>query len=142
VRIGGMEAYKSRYGRISGTDAEVVAKARREYRHIQKLTPRRRPYVRSRYFKKDKVFLNLFWEHLAQKQAEDQIRRLRYFLSSVELLRHTTAKPSMMVSKASINHILFRFYGEAKGWGFYVQVKQNKRSGRKDLISVFPARKK
>lgn len=138
-----MQVYQSRYGKISGTDVEVVAKARREYRHIQKLTPKRRPYVRSRYFKRDKVFVGIFWSHLAQKHYGEQTKRLRYYPCAIDLLRNMSRGATSIISQKEADAILYRFCGESKeGLGFYVQVKQDKRSGRKDLISIFPARKK
>jgi hypothetical protein len=45
--------------------------------------------------------------------------------------------------KRGFGLMLHRFAGETKeGKKFYVQVKQDKRTGRKDFMSVFPASKR
>jgi hypothetical protein len=61
-----------------------MAAARREYHLVQKRTPRRVPYIRSKYFKKDKVFLNTFWDHLKQKHPSEQAKRLKFYLAALD----------------------------------------------------------
>lgn len=138
-----MKVYRSKYGLISGTDyGEVTKNARKEYAKVQKLT-KRQPYVRSTYFQRDKVFINIFWNHLAQKRKGEQISRAKLLLAAFDLLRNTTYEPETIFSRDNLGLMLHRFYGETKdGYEFYVQVKQDKRSGRKDFMSVFPAKKK
>ncbi|MDZ7786484.1 MAG: hypothetical protein U5L95_05195 [Candidatus Saccharibacteria bacterium] len=54
-----MGVYKSKYGQLPGTDLKELTKlARAKYHAIQKRSPRRAPYVRSKYFTKDKIFIN------------------------------------------------------------------------------------
>lgn len=116
-----------------------MAAARREYHAIQKLTPRRVPYVRSSYFTKDKVFLNTFWEHLRQKHPADQTRRLKLYAAGLDLIRYTREAPDTIFSKDDLDNMLHRFHGVTRdGYLFSVQIKQNKRTGRKDFMSVFP----
>lgn len=138
-----MKAYRSKYSQIPGTDyAEITRNARAEYVKVQKLT-KRQPYARSDYFKKDKIFINIFWNHLAQKRKGEQTVRAKLLLAAFDLLRNTTFDPDTIFSKANLNLMLHRFAGETgEGILFYVQVKQDKRSGRKDFMSVFPARSK
>lgn len=137
-----MNVYKSKYALISGTDySEVTKSARKEYVKVQKLT-KRQPYVRSVYFNKDKVFINIFWNHLAQKRKGEQIIRAKLFLAAFDLLRNTTFDSDTIFSKDNLNIMLHRFAGETQdGVKFFVQVKQDKRSGRKDFMSAFPAKK-
>ncbi len=137
-----MVEYKSKYGVLPGTSyAEVMAAARREYHTIQKCTPRRVAYVRSRYFTKDKIFLNTFWEHLKQKHPADQMRRLKYYLAALDLIRNSTEQPETIFSNEDLNTLLHRFSGLTRnGDRFSVQIKENKRTNRKDFLSVFPAR--
>lgn len=138
-----MKIYKSKFGKLTGSDAQVITKARRDYRLIQKLTPRRKAYIRSPYFNKDKVFVSVFWDHLGQKQATEQIIRLRYYRCAIDLLRNTTVEPDAIFSQSGLNYILYRFGGAtSSGELFYVQVKHNKRTDRKDFISVFAAGKR
>lgn len=134
-----MNYYHSRYDVLHGTSySEVMHLARKEYATVKKLT-KRQPYVRSSYFAKDKVFLALFWEHLAQKHRADRKYRLQYYTCALDLLRHSTLTPATLFSEADKNTMLHRFYGKTKqGLAFCVQVKQDKRTGRKDFISVFP----
>lgn len=137
-----MNIYQSKYSLIAGTDyIEVMRSARREYIKVQKLT-KRQPYVRSRYFTKDKVFINIFWNHLVQKRKGEQIVRAKLLLAAFDLLRNTACTPDTIFSEANLNMMLHRFAGKTRdGIEFYVQVKQDKRSGRKDFMSVFPAKK-
>jgi len=137
-----MQVYRSKYGKLPGTSyPEVMAKARREYHLIQKRTPRRIPYVRSRYFTKDKVFLNTFWEHLKQKHLIEQTNRLKYYRCALDLLRNTTKDSQSVIEKNSPSVYLHRFMGQTSdGEYFYVQVKDDRRSGRKEFMSVFRAK--
>ena len=135
--------FRSRYSQPAGSAyAEVVAEARREYHKIQKITPRRAPYVRAAYFKKDKVFINSFWEHLNQKPVRDRRRRLKLYLCAIDLIRNSTDAPSTSLNPNNTNELLYRFEGKtADGIIFQVQLKENKKKKRKNFISVFPVRK-
>ena len=137
-----MHAYRSKYGKLPGTShARAVQAARHEYHKIQKRTPRRQAHVRSRYFRNDKVFINQFWEHIKQKHPGDQVRRLRLYLCAIDVIRNSTTSPNTIFNKADLNIILHRFEGKTKdGEPFYVQVKENKRTNRKDFMSVFPGK--
>lgn len=131
-----MKVYQSKFNRIPGTDyAEATKNARREYSKVQKST-KRQPYVRSRYFSKDKIFINIFWNHLAQKRKGEQIVRAKLLLVALDLLRNTTFDPESIFEKGSALH---RFYGvTADKVDFAVQVKHDLKTGRKDFMSVFP----
>lgn len=138
-----MKTYKSKYGKLHGSSYEEVAPlARKEFQRVKKLT-KRQPYVRSAYFARDKIFLSLFWEHLAQKHRGDRTSRLKLYICMLDLLRHTKHAPDTIFSADNLNTMLHRFSGETKeGELFYVQVKEDKRTGRKDVISVFPKGKR
>jgi hypothetical protein len=116
-----------------------MAAARHEYHLVQKRTPRRVPYVRSKYFKKDKVFLNTFWDHLMQKHPSEQMKRLKFYLAALDLLRNTSDDSDSIIERNNPDVFLHRFAGQTcDGQGFCVQVKDNRRSGRKDFMPVFP----
>lgn len=134
-----MNIYKSKYGKLPGSSYDEVAPlARKEFQRIKKLT-KRQPYVRSAYFRKDKIFLTLFWDHLAQKHRGDRASRLKLYTCALDLLRHSPYAPATIFSVDDLNVMLHRFAGETKdGAQFCVQVKEDKRNGRKDFISVFP----
>lgn len=134
--------YRSKYSELPGTSyPEIMAAARHEYHLVQKCTPRRVPYVRSKYFKKDKVFLNTFWDHLKQKHPSEQMKRLKFYLAALDLLRNTDHDSESIIERNNPDVFLHRFTGQTcDGRGFYVQVKDNRRSGRKDFMSVFPVK--
>lgn len=137
--------YKSKYGLLSGTTyEEVVTNARKEFTIVRKLT-KRQPYVKSKYFKGDKVFLTVFWNHMAQKHRKEVRKRLKFYKVGLDLIRNTTLHPEQSIlDKTQPNHIVYsRFYGVTKtGEHFCVQIKQDLRSGRKDFMSVFARRQK
>lgn len=138
-----MDAFRSKYNPLPGSShAEVFRAAREEYRKIQSLTPRRQAYIRSKYFRNDKVFINQLWTHTTKKHYGDQMRRVKLFNCAIDLLRNSTVAPETIFSKGDLNTMLHRFYGDTKdGKLFCVQVRENKRTGRKYLMSVFPDQK-
>ena len=138
-----MSLYKSKYSSLPGSSlSEVMTLARREYHTIQKRTPRRVPYVRSRYFTKDKIFINTFWEHTNKKSPQERVRRLRLYACAIDLLRNTTTAPDTIHTNTDKNTSSHLFYGITKdGLAFCVRVNENKRNGRKDFTSVYPIRK-
>lgn len=137
-----MKVYKSKHGVLPGSSYdELVKLARREYHLIQKKTPRRQPYIRSKYFTKDKIFVSQFWDHLSQKIPVDRVRRLKLYSCAIDLLRHSVYSPEISQNPNKPNEALYRLAGVTKdGVPFYVQIKENKRTNRKDFISVFPAK--
>ncbi len=118
--------------------ADIMPQARRMFRIIQKHT-KRRPYVRSAYFKKDKIFFDYFWIHLNQKHAHDRARRLRFFPCAIELLRNSRQAPKTFFEAYDKDSIRHQFIGVTNdGTTFSVVVKQDRSSGKKQLLSVFP----
>ena len=110
-----MKIYKTKTDKLTGTDFhEVNQKASVLYQKIKRKS-KRRPYVRSTYFNKDKVFLGLFWQHLFDKPNwRDRVRRLKYFPCAIELIKNTKFEP---ISKENPNkqaEILHRFAGATK----------------------------
>ncbi len=138
-----MEIYQCKTSELSGTDfSEVRKKATDFYNKVRK-NNRRRPYIRSAYFRKQKIFLSVFWSHLFNdKNYWDQTRRMRYFTCAIELIRKSRQTPKTKENPNKAGELLHRFLGATqKGKQFIVQVKENKKTGRKDLISVFPYKK-
>lgn len=133
-----MNVFKSKATLLPGASyAEVLIVARKEYKKVMAIT-RRQPYVRSTYFNKDKIFISVFWTHLMQKHRKDRFKRLKLYNAAIDLMRNSRCEPETIFSKNDFSVILHRFYGITKdGVEFCVQVKQDKRSGRKDFMSVF-----
>lgn len=131
-------AYISKKAVLPGTSYdEVLAQARKEYKKIENLS-KRQPYVRSKYFAKDKIFLSTFWTHVMQKDRKVRTKRLELFNAAIDLLRNTHEAPETIFKKDDLSVLLHRFYGVSRdGVQFCVQVKQEKRTGRKDFMSVF-----
>lgn len=135
-----MKVYKTRISKLSGSDyKEVNKKAFGLYAEIRKKT-KRRPYVRSAYFNKSKIFIELFWLRIWQNQNfRDKIRRIKYFPCAIELIRKSKLDPSSKQNPNKPTEILHRFAGTTKENDlFYVQIKEDKKTGEKWLMSVFP----
>ena len=132
--------YRTRVGKIPGKQYQAVEwTARNTYNSIAKKS-KRNPYVRSRYFAGEKVFLKLFWEHLNQKSRFERKRRLKFYNCAIELLEKSSCIPSIMQNPSKQSETLYRFSGVTPtDEFFYVQVKKDKKSG-KFFMSVFPAR--
>jgi len=134
-----MQIYHSRYTRLHGSSyKEIYPQALSRYRRIQGKT-KRQPYVRSSYFAKDKVFLTYFWQHLRQKNDQDRVRRLKYFDAALDVIRNTTFPPTTKQNPQDKYEKLHRFFGSTKDkQKFCIQIKENTKTERKDLISIFP----
>lgn len=99
---------------------------------------KRRPYIRSAYFKKEKVFFDFFREHLFQKSPKERMARLRYFEAAIELIRDSRNKPAIR-ENPNKKETLYRFAGlTVEKELFFVQIKQDKK-GNKYFMSCFGA---
>lgn len=134
-----MKIYQTKEKKLSGTDyKEIHSKAIILYKQIKSKT-KRKPYVRSAYFKNDKVFLEYFWQHIWQKNWRDRNRRLKYFLCALDLIKNSRMEPLSKQNPNKTGEILHRFAGVTKDKDlFFVQISENKRSGQKLFMSVFP----
>ena len=106
--------------------------------NIKKKT-KRRPYVRSEFFKKDKIFLEAYWQHLHQKAWKDRYRRVRFFPCGLELVQNTRVSPVSKENPFDRSQILHRFTGiTPEKELFRVQIKEEKDTKNKWLMSIFP----
>ena len=134
-----MNAYKTNKKKISGSSYKEVNKAAERIFKIIKSRTKRTPYIRSKYFKGQKIFLNIFWRHLLDKRENDRLRRLKFFDCAMDLIRNTTYEPTTKENPNKRSEVLHRFAGiTSNNEIFYVQIKEDKASGRKDLLSMFP----
>lgn len=135
-----MKKHRVKIAAYPGTDyKEVYPPARKLYNRIKAQT-KRQPYIRAAYFSKEKVFIELFWVHLNQKNQKERRKRLKYYACAIELLRTTKNRPATRNNPNKSVEYLHRFTGATvTGDIFYIQVKENRRTGRKDFMSVFPA---
>lgn len=137
-----MPAYKTKAKPFTGTNyKEISKKAFGLFRQIKKKS-KRRPYIRSAYFNKEKIFLGLFWSHLYQKNYWDQARRMRFFECGLELILKSRFEPISKENPNKNDEILHRFSGiTPSNEIFFVQIKEMKKNGQKWLISIFPVEK-
>ena len=135
-----MQPYHTKSKKFTGTRwADVINKASALHNQIKAKT-KRRPYIRSSYFKKDKIFLGIYWSHLHEKKnLKDKTRRVKFFGCAVELIRNSNFKPDSKENPNNKDEIVHRFAGlTADNELFFVQIKEEKRTGKKYLISTFP----
>lgn len=140
VELDCMKVYKTKAKKYPGSDfREVHKKAFGLYSQIKKKS-KRRAYLRSAYFKKEKVFLDLFWHHLfEQKNWRDRVRRMKYFGCAVELIQNSRFDPITKKNPNKPSETLYRFYGiTAENELFCLQIKEDNKKHQKFLISVFP----
>jgi len=127
---------------MNSTHREALSMARKYYSVIKRRNKRRQPYIRSAYFYKHKVFVGVFWDHLSQKNSAEQTRRLSLYACALEVIRNSRHDPDAVIESTGKDVILYRFYGRSReGLYFCVQIKHNRRTGRKDFMSVFPINK-
>lgn len=134
-----MDSFKTKKKKISGTSFKEVNKtAQLIYKQIR-LKSKRTPYIRSKYFKNEKVFLTIFWKHLFDKNEKDRTRRLKLYECALDLIKNSTRNPETRENFQKKDELLHRFHGAiTSGDKFVVQIKENKRTKRKDFISVYP----
>ncbi|MEF3692337.1 MAG: hypothetical protein V3574_04775 [Candidatus Moraniibacteriota bacterium] len=112
----------------------MLKNAFRLYNEIEKKT-KRKTYLRSAYFKKEKVFFDYFKKHIFQKSPRERMKRLKYFKAAIELIKYSKNKP---IIKENGKEVFYRFAGMTKERElFYVQIKENKK-GEKYFMSCFP----
>lgn len=137
-----MKVYKTKSKKLPGSSYSEIRK--RAFGLYQKIKQRskRKPYIRSVYFKKDKIFLDLFWSHTFEKNFWDQMRRMKFFDCGIELIRKSTIEPTSKENPNKPNEILHRFAGTSVDDElFFVQIKEIKSTNKKFLISIFPIEK-
>lgn len=106
-----MKIFTTKSAPLPGTNyKEICKKAYILYNEIRRKT-KRRPYIRSAYFNKDKIFLQLFWNHLREKSLRDRVRRLKYFPCAIELIRYNRHEPKTIQTIERPSELLHRFTG-------------------------------
>src|SRR3989344_7863501 len=91
-----MKVYKTKARQIPGSHFHIVHKRAFGLHNEIKKKSKRRTYIRSAYFDKEKIFLDLFWQHLFEKSNwRDRVRRMRYFGCAVELIENSRFSPNI-----------------------------------------------
>ncbi len=133
-----MIPYQAKAQKIPGTNyAEVRKQANNLFVKI-KLRTKRKVYVRSPYFNRQKIFFDFFWRHLQQKNPRERFKRLKYFAAAIELIKNSREHPCSKQNPNNQKEILHRFAGLTREKElFYVQIKENKKNGKKYFMSCF-----
>src|SRR3972149_9976165 len=98
--------YRAKVGLLHGSNlAEIMRSAHGIYAVLKKKT-KRRPYVRSAYFNKEKIFFDYHWQHLSQKSPKERYHRLKYFMSAIELIQYSRHTPTSKRNPNKTNEIL------------------------------------
>ncbi len=134
-----MNFYKTKITKLPGSNyKELKKKAYLEFKKISQKT-RRQPYIKSAYFNKQKIFLNFFWPHLLEKNFNQRVKRLRYLPCAIDLIKNSNNSPTSHDNIDDKNEILHRFSGkDSNNQIFFVQIKENKKTGKKYFMSCFP----
>jgi len=134
-----MIPYQTKINKFSGTDyREARKQAITVFNRIKRRT-KRRPYIRSAYFNKQKIFFDYFWKHLFEKNFKIRTRRLKYFPCAIDLIKNSRIAPTSKENIDNRNEILHRFMGQTTNKEiFFVQIKEDKKSSKKYFMSCFP----
>lgn len=133
-----MIAHQTKAKKLSGTSlGEVTKQARKLFHELEKKT-KRKVYIRSAYFNRQKIFFDNFWDHLYQKSPKERFRRLGYFKVAIELIEQSRQQPTCKINPNKPSERLYRFAGQTKEKEiFYVQIKEKIKSKSKYFMSVF-----
>ncbi len=70
------------------------------------------------------------------------MRRMKFFACGIELIKKSKQEPISKENPNKHGEILHRFAGSTKDKElFFVQIKEEKSTGKKFLISIFPIEK-
>jgi len=120
----------------AGDDKEILKRAREYFEALMRKT-KRQPYMRSAYFGKQKIFFTYFWKHLYQKSPRQRRHRVVFLPCAIELIKKSRNAPTTKPNPNKKSELLHRFYGITKKREiFYVQIKENVTTDRKELMSV------
>lgn len=134
-----MKVYRTKIGKIPGRRYIDIERAARDIHKQYARQTKRSPYIKSLYFDKEKIFIDLFWSHLNQKPRADRKRRLKYYAAAIDLLQNTRFDPVTRDNPNGKHETVYRFAGITPSEElFYVQVKRDESTSNKYFMSVFP----
>ena len=129
-----LNCYQCKSGLLPGHNyATIIKIARKIFNRVAAQT-KRRPYIRSAYFKGEKIFLDNFWPHLMHKNPRDRLRRLQFLQGGFELIQNSRKPP---ISVKEEKGEFYRFAGLCSGRLFYIQIKEDLKRKQKFLMSMF-----
>ncbi len=117
---------------------DVEKQVKMLFANLKSMT-KRKVHIKSKYFKRDKVFFDYFWQHLFQKSISQRRQRARLLPCAIELIENSTYTPEIKVNPNKKSETFFRFYGKTQsGQKFSVQIKEHQKRKNKQFMSVFP----
>ena len=127
--------YQSKLPTLQGSnDKELFYEARQFFRQYD--NKRRLPYIRSKYFNGQKVFLSMFYKHLSQKSYPEQRRRIKFLPAAIDLVKNSKVPP--IITGDGRPDEYYRFQGLSKNHQkFAVQIMKDKKQNRY-FMSCFP----
>lgn len=133
------EIYRTKILKISGSNYQEVSRTSKSKFNLIKSKSKRKPYLRSKYFSGEKIFLDIFWTHLHQKNPKERFRRLKFYGCALDLIANSRCKPDIKYDSRNSSVRLYRFSGVTQeGEIFFVQIKETLNTGQKHFMSVFP----
>ncbi len=134
-----MDYYKTGAGLLPGSNYAEVYRRAKEVFAVVKGKTKRKPYIRSKHFDREKIFFDYFWVHLYQKPPRERMKRLKYVAAALEVLHQSQYPPKSIVHRHNQHEMLHRFAGVTPhGQKFFVQVKETISTGTKQFMSTFP----
>ncbi|MCK4636234.1 MAG: hypothetical protein KAT32_05225 [Candidatus Moranbacteria bacterium] len=106
-----MKYFQIKSDKLTGSSYNEVYKKAWKIYLKEKCKSKRRPYIRSMYFNKEKIFLDIFWSHLKQKNWVDRFRRLKYYSCAICLMKNNKFDSITIQDNKKSNEILHRFGG-------------------------------
>ncbi|MDR1300672.1 MAG: hypothetical protein LBK50_03110 [Candidatus Nomurabacteria bacterium] len=134
--------YQSKFDEIRGSnDKEVYFEARIIFNKYVNKNKRRQPYVRSKYFGGQKVFLSMFWKHLNQKSEKTRRQRIVFIKCAFDLIINSNTKPLFSDKHNGRKGEYYKFQGMTRsGKKFAVQIKRDNNQNRL-FMSCYPLKK-
>ena len=102
---------------LSGTNYQEIYKSAKRIFKEKKSLSKRKWYVRSAYFKKQKIFFDYFWPHLMEKNLRDRARRLKFLPCGLELIEKSMCKPDeVKTTTQTKKELYYRFSQASSGY--------------------------
>lgn len=135
-----MNVYVVKSTPLQGSTYSRTIKYARDYYSLLKAKSKRKPYVRSKYFRNQKVFLGLFWGHLFNKRRATRHSRVRLLPCAVEFIINNKFPPISIKSTQNKKEYWYRFQGRTKN-NIYFAIQIKSKLNHLYLMSVFEIKK-
>ena len=102
--------------KIKGSNPKEIIKKAKDFSSLIERSSKRHSYIKSKYFKGEKIFLKYFWTHLYQSGGwKQRSKRVSYFFCAIELIEKSQHKPILITTnRHKKSETLYRFAGITK----------------------------